>query len=267
MRLVLPQSDWPESWRDSQAYDLLETSDGEPRTGYALAYANRKLETIALISSVAAPGSTILDIAAAQGNYSLALAEAGYDVTWNDLRSELAGYVQLKHEHGKVRYAPGNAFELGFESEFDVVLIGEVIEHVAHPDEFLARVRMMVKPGGHVVMTTPNGAFLMNRLPKFSECADPSVFEAGQFKPDSDGHIFLLHPGEIASLAKSADLVVVKMKLFTNFLTNGFMRTGWLTRVLPRPVLMAMERLTQTASGPLKPKIHTSMAVLFRRPN
>ena len=30
-----------------------------------------------------------------------------------------------------------------------------------------------------------------------SDCVDPSVYESGQFKPDSDGQIFLLHPDEV----------------------------------------------------------------------
>ena len=38
----------------------------------------------------------MLDLAAGQGNFSLALAERGYRVTWNDLRGDLEGYVRLK---------------------------------------------------------------------------------------------------------------------------------------------------------------------------
>jgi 2-polyprenyl-3-methyl-5-hydroxy-6-metoxy-1,4-benzoquinol methylase len=40
---------------------------------------------------------------------------------------------------------------------FDAVLITEVIEHVAHPDEFLAKTAALVKPHGSIVLTTPNG--------------------------------------------------------------------------------------------------------------
>ena len=81
----------------------------------------------------------MFDPAAGQGNFSLALAERGYRVTWNDLRVDLAGYVRLKHEHGEIEFAPGNAFALEFPEPFDAVLMTEVIEHVAHPDDFLAK--------------------------------------------------------------------------------------------------------------------------------
>jgi hypothetical protein len=38
--------------------------------------------------------------AAAQGNFSIALAGLGYQVTWNDLRPELVDYVRLKLPSG-----------------------------------------------------------------------------------------------------------------------------------------------------------------------
>ena len=37
--------------------------------------------------------------------------------------------------------------------------ITEVIEHVAHPDRLLQQAAALVRPGGYVVMTTPNGRF------------------------------------------------------------------------------------------------------------
>src|SRR5688572_26088016 len=108
----------------------------------------------ALVSEVVAPGARVLDIAAAGGNFSLTLAEMGYRVTWNDLRADLADYVRLKHDRGHLEFAPGNAFELEFAQPFDAALITEVIEHVAHPDRFLAEVAKLVRPGGYLIMTT-----------------------------------------------------------------------------------------------------------------
>jgi 2-polyprenyl-6-hydroxyphenyl methylase/3-demethylubiquinone-9 3-methyltransferase len=266
MKVVTPQPDWPESWRYSYPYDQMEIYGDTRHRGYALAYANRRRETLRLIAKAAPPGARILDVAAAQGNFSLALAEAGYEVTWNDLRADLADYVRLKHERGTIHYAPGNVFTLGFDDAFDVVLIAEVIEHVAHPDAFLAKVAKMVKPGGHIVMTTPNGAYLQNKLPRFSDCPDPSVFESVQFGPDGEDHIFLLHPDEIAPIARAAGLEVVEASLFTNPLTNGFMKTAPLLKVAPAGLVHALERLTRSAPGPVKEKLHTAMAVLLRRP-
>jgi len=176
----------------------------------------------------------VLDLGAAQGNLSLWRAELGYDVTWNDIRPELADYMALKRERGDIRYVPGDVFSLD--------------------------------PGGHGVMTTPNGAHFRNPLPRFSDCADPSVYESGQFKPNADGHIFLLHADEIVALAESAGLRVREMRLFANPLTTGFLGTSRLLPHLPRGVVRGIVRLTMQLPGPISRRLNTQMAVLFAKP-
>ncbi len=265
MKRVELQRDWPQSWKESHFYDQSEIYGQISHHGYAYAYENRRRQTLRLLTEVLSPRARILDIAAAQGNFSLALAELGFDVTWNDLRSELADYVRLKHERGQIQYAAGNAFELDFPSLFDAVLITEVIEHVAHPDDFLAKAAALVRPGGYIVMTTPNGGYFKNRLPKFSQCADPSVFESVQFKPNADGHIFLLHADEIEPLARRAGLTVEKIVLFTNSLTAGHVKTEPLLKILPRGLVRAAERFTEFLPDALKKKALVQMGVRFRK--
>ena len=265
MKRVEPHPSWPQSWKDSYFYDQSEIYGEISHHGYAYAYENRRRETLRLLTEVLAPGARILDIAAAQGNFSLALAELGFDVTWNDLRAELADYVRLKHERGQIHFAAGNAFELRFPSLFDAVLITEIIEHVAHPDDFLTKAAALVRPGGYIVMTTPNGGYFKNRLPKFSDCADPAVFESVQFKPNADGHIFLLHLDEIEPLAQRAGLEVDKIALFTNPLTAGHVKTEVLLKVLPRRIVEVAESASRYLPARLKAKALVQMGVRFRK--
>jgi 2-polyprenyl-3-methyl-5-hydroxy-6-metoxy-1,4-benzoquinol methylase len=265
VKRIEPQPDWPSSWKESFFYDQSEIYGEVSHHGYAYAYENRRRETLRLLTEALSPGARVLDVAAAQGNFSLALAELGFDVTWNDLRAELADYVRLKYERGKIDYAAGNAFELSFSSLFDAVLITEVIEHVAHPDEFLAKAAALVRPGGYIVLTTPNGGYFKNRLPKFSECADPTVFEAMQFKPNADGHIFLLHEDEIAPLAKRAGLSVEKIVLFTNPLTAGHVKTESFLKILPRGIVRAAESVSQFLPNALQKKLLVQLGVRFRK--
>ena len=136
----------------------------------------------------------------------------------------------------------------------------EVIEHVAHPDDFLAKTAALVKPGGVIVMTTPNGAYFRNRLPRFSDCVDPSVYESGQFKPDSDGHIFLLHPDEVHALAGRAGLVVDELVLFTNPLTNGHLKTAAALKVLPRTLIASLERAALRLPWALRERVCVQLA-------
>lgn len=47
---------------------------------------------------------------------------------------------------------------------FDVVVAGEVIEHVPHPDLLLAEVRRILVPNGRLVLSTPNIVCWANRV-------------------------------------------------------------------------------------------------------
>ena len=248
----------------SYDYDRQEMFGEVDDVGYVNAFLTRYHRTLAAVRQVAAPGSSVLDVAAAQGNFSIALAEEGYQVVWNDLREDLIGYVQLKHEIGELRFAPGNVFSLGLDP-FDVVLITEIIEHVAHPDEFLRAIGALVKPDGHVVMTTPNGAYFRNRLPRFSDCPDPSVYESAQFKPNADGHIFLLHEDEVFRLAREAGLSVSHLSYSTNFLTAGYAGTGRLLSVLPGWVVQALERTSARLPEAMAQKVNVSMLAVLER--
>ena len=264
MKRIRPDDTWPALWRECYSYDLAEVYAEPDNLGYANAYANRRAHTLRLIERVLRPPARIIDVAAAQGNFTLALAEKGYRVTWNDLRADLAEYVRMKYEFGDVSYAPGNVFELDIDERFDAAVITEIIEHVAHPDEFLRKIAQLVRRGGYIVMTTPNGAYFKNRLPKFTDCADPTVFESGQFKPNADGHIFLLHPAEIEQLADAAGLETLELVHFTNPLTTGHVKTEALLRVLPGRAVTAVERLSAKLPSALQRNLFVQTAALFR---
>ena len=265
MKRIASESHWPDSWRKSYDYDRQEIYGQISDRGYFYAYDNRRRHTIDLLTEVLPPTSRILDIGAAQGNFSLQLAEMGFEVTWNDLRGELADYVRLKHERGTLHFAVGNAFDLQFPEPFDAVLITEIIEHVAHPDNFLAKTAELLRPGGYIVMTTPNGGYFRNTLPRFSDCPDASVYEAVQFRPDADGHVFLLHTDEVHRFAEQSGLRVDKLKLFTNSLTNGHVKLNFALKLLPRSFVEHLEVLTERLPASITGRLMAQMAVRLRK--
>ena len=244
--------------------ELLSLTSREER-GYVNSYRRRRSVALELVQEIAPPGAAVLDVGAAQGNFTLALAELGYDVTWNDLRAELADYVRLKHEYGAVRYRPGEIFQLSQSEQYDVVLATEIIEHVAHPDQFLKKIAEFAKPHGFLVLTTPNGAYFRNRLPRFSECGDPSTFEAHQFDPDADGHIFLLDPDELEVLADTARLELVQLRVFSTFLTHGWLGTRRLVSYLPEAFVRTVDRFVERSPAPIRKKVATDLAVVLQR--
>lgn len=259
---------WPESWKLTYLYDELELWGSRRDLGYSYQYRIRHDWSIQSIEGLLPAGSEILDVAAAGGNFSLPLAEKGYRVTWNDLRSELAGMVQQKYESGQMAYVPGNVFDLAgqWEERFDAVLAAEVIEHVAHPDEFLACLATVLKPGGLLFLTTPNGRYFRHDLPRFSECPAPSVFEAVQFKPNSDGHIFLLDCDECRMLADRAGLSIEQIIVTTNTLTRGHIKLGHVLPWLPEFVVLGLEHATRKLPRALREKLHCQMVAVMRKP-
>ena len=248
---------WPKPWRESYHYDCLEvwgkkSEIDSASIGYACGYANRRQQTLNAVLGSCPPPGRILDLAAAQGNFTISLAGLGYQVTWNDLRPELVDYVRLKIPLGRnIDFLPGNIFELGDDhiGAFDAVVALEVIEHVAHPDDFLLKLASLPKPGGVIILSTPNGGYFLNDLPRFSDCHDPSVYESMQFKPNSDGHIFLLYEDEIRRFATKAGLEVKRLDLITNPLTAGHIKLRYLLNVLPAWSVRAFEALTRRPSG------------------
>lgn len=265
MKTVSFEEGWHDSWKLSYHYDQQEIYGDYQNLGYRYAYDNRKRFVINTIKAIAKEGSTILDVAAAQGNFSLSLAEQGYEVTWNDIREELVDYVKLKYESGMIHYLPGNILEQDVNAKFDVVLIGEIIEHVAHPDEFMSSIAKFVKDNGHIVMTTPNGEYFRNTLPKFTEYENPDDFESKQFQPDGNGHIFLLHEDEVNNLALHSGLKLESYQLFNNFLSSGFLKTNYLLKYLPRSMIKKIESITQSLPKNIQKKIHTTIGAVFHK--
>ena len=102
MKRISPSKDWRPSWKKSYQFDLLEVYGERPKLGYSLLYKLRSSIIIKSISRYLQRGSSILEIAAAQGNFSIRLSEMGYMVTWNDIRTDLIGYVKLKDELAEI---------------------------------------------------------------------------------------------------------------------------------------------------------------------
>jgi 2-polyprenyl-3-methyl-5-hydroxy-6-metoxy-1,4-benzoquinol methylase len=252
----------------SYEYDCLELWDTGRDPAYSEAYEERFRFAIESLSAFCPPPARVLDIAAAQGNFTIEVALRGYDAVWNDLRGDLQGYVEQKAPpSARLSFQVGNVFELPQRGVlYDAVLMCEVIEHVAHPDRLLASVARLLRPGGIVVLTTPNGGFVRNPLPRFSETRDRSTYEATQFRPDADGHLFLLTPDELAELAHRAGLHLEKVETFTNFLSHGWLGTRRLRQHTPIGLLRLLESQTRRLPVPVRDRLSTQLGAVLSRP-
>jgi len=181
----------------------------------------------------------VLEVAAGGGALCACLARDGATVVANDLRESELRHALFQYENGSaVSIAAGDLFALdpAILGQFDLVIACEVIEHVAHPDDLLGHLRRFLTPGGRILLTTPNGAYFRNRLATLTTIKDPASLEAQQFKPDADGHLFLITPAELAALAAKAGLQIDSLELFGMPLITGHcglarLQTPHLTRL------------------------------------
>jgi SAM-dependent methyltransferase len=96
----------------------------------------------------------VLEVGCSDGRFLGRLRSLGWSVAGIDIQPQTADYI--------VEHDAANPFPFG--SEFDLVVAVEVIEHVADTDRFLANCANVLKPGGTLVLTTPNLLFGVNRL-------------------------------------------------------------------------------------------------------
>lgn len=270
MKIPAINNDWPSSVKESHLYDRLEVGGERFNAAYATMYGHRRQRTLAALQDYCPTSSKVLDLAAASGNFSIGAAELGYQVTWNDLRAELIDYVKLKarRELG-IDFVPENIFELSgkYDGAFDCVMALEVIEHVAHPDDFVAKLSDLVKPGGIIIVSTPNGGYFRNSLPRFTECKDPSVFESMQFGPNADDHIFLLYEDEMIDFGEKAGLELLRYEQFTNPLSAGHVKLRHLHKVLPVSMIEFLENRSRRMPKFVKSHLMNSSLAVYRKQN
>ena len=97
---------------------------------------------------------TILDMGCGMGWFANLLAELG-PTTGIDLCDD--AIAQAKSKFPEVTFMAGNVYEMELpEQHFDVVVSQEVIAHVPDQTGYLERAARVLKPGGYLIVTTPN---------------------------------------------------------------------------------------------------------------
>jgi ubiquinone/menaquinone biosynthesis C-methylase UbiE len=110
---------------------------------------------VQLVQSLVAPGSLILDLGAGTGASSRALAKTCKTIAF-DL-SHLFLSSGEPHSYPDLHRVAGDAQALPFQSaSFDLVGAFEMVEHVWNVELLLEEVHRVLKPGGLVLIVSPN---------------------------------------------------------------------------------------------------------------
>jgi len=105
-------------------------------------------------------GKRVLDVGCGGGLLSEAMAQRGANVTGIDLGQATIEVAELHalESGAKVRYLRESAEDHALQApaSYDVVTCMEMLEHVPDPQSVLRALRTLVKPNGHVVLSTLN---------------------------------------------------------------------------------------------------------------
>ena len=109
-------------------------------------------------------GERILDIGCSQGITCLLLAREGFHCIGVDLEKQAIDYAvaALQKEEDAVRerveFRVEDAAHLSFtDGSFDTIILGEVLEHLTHPEKILGEAKRLLKDEGRVIITVPFG--------------------------------------------------------------------------------------------------------------
>jgi ubiquinone/menaquinone biosynthesis C-methylase UbiE len=113
-----------------------------------------------------AHGRIVLDIGSGTGDFISLLAEKFPHNTYhgNDLSERAVGMHKDAEKNISWSVGDFNAKTAYEDNFFDLVIAGEVIEHLSDTDRFLEEVHRILKPGGTVLITTPNLASWLDRF-------------------------------------------------------------------------------------------------------
>jgi SAM-dependent methyltransferase len=225
--------------RTLRRWDLREYFAVDTTHYWSIHYRNRLGTILQAVSALVPAEGSVLDIGCAQATASILLAERGFKVTAAEANPESIEYAKLRVEFGKISFICTDATKLLLEEQFDAILLGEVLEHVPRPGALIQNCRNMLRRGGVMVITTPNGLSPHNwLLPSYDfgkmETPDRASLPSGLGGRET--HLFCLRPSQLRNLVRRSGLVIERYGLLNSYVINPL----GLHRFLP---LSAAERL------------------------
>jgi len=131
-------------------------------TGYVPFNERRHRAHVKLLEAVGRD-QRVLDAGCSSGYLAEPLSQRGNTIVGIELDAEAAREAERWCE--RVLVGDIETMELPLEpASFDVVLCGDIIEHLRDPTRVLARLRPFLRPGGRLVVSTPNIANWAMRL-------------------------------------------------------------------------------------------------------
>ncbi len=182
------------------------------------------------------PGGRLLDVGCGNGRFLGNMQALGWQAEGVEFSAdgvEVCRRAGLKVHHGDLASA---AFADG---SFDVVTVRHVIEHIPDPHAFIAELARILKPGGTLIVETPN-----------ADALGRGWFGPNWFANEVPRHVFLFSPAALDALG----------------MQHGLARQGLRLETSPKIVLNSIDYATANQGRPSrKSRLRRLLARLYVR--
>lgn len=117
--------------------------------------------TLKHLGQMEKPDNTLLDVGAASGIFMNLAKSHGYQVSGIEPSESL---VQEAKEHYDLELFQGTVEQFPVSEKFSVITLLDVLEHLSRPVPLMEKVSSMIRPGGILVIVTPDIDSLMVKL-------------------------------------------------------------------------------------------------------
>lgn len=132
--------------------------------------------------------SAILEVGPGRGTMAEILIKGGFSYKGCEHSSSFANYLINKG----LDIITGSFEDAQFDLDFDAVISMHVIEHLCTPDQHLERAYQVTKPGGIMILCTPNADSFYHKLPyKFASNFD-------------EAHLYVFSTASLTYMAEKA---------------------------------------------------------------
>jgi SAM-dependent methyltransferase len=106
-----------------------------------------------------AHGRDVLDVGCNTGYGTIRFTPVARRVVGVDVSARAIDAARLRATDGRPEFVATDGFDLPFpDASFDLVTSFQVLEHVPDAGTYLREIRRVVRPGGRVILATPNAA-------------------------------------------------------------------------------------------------------------
>lgn len=163
VKYVTPRAEWDHLYDTINSWSEQDVNDSL-RLGIAYAKSTQKmyrrfLDMVEKVHDI--PGRKLLDVGCSTGAF-IDVAKADWQCSGLELGKEAAEYTRQRFEIDvqQTTIADGKYKD----ASFDCICISEVIEHLEFPKQDMQKLYQWLKPGGSLLITTPNYDSLYRRL-------------------------------------------------------------------------------------------------------